>query len=165
VIVGVEKVNALAMSSPQFAAVQDLPTETGLYLLGQGGALAAGTPLTVTFENLPLHSRAPRYVALGLAALIGGLGVWLSVSARSTRGRERQLLIARRDALLAELAQLESRRREGAVSVERYQAKRQRLVSQLEQIYGELDEANLGPPEGTPSRHSGRQGGGEGVAA
>jgi hypothetical protein len=176
VIVGVEKISGLAMSSPQFAAVQDLPTENGPYLLGQGGALAAGSPLTITFGNLPLHSRAPRYIALSLAALIAGLGVWLSVSARSTRGREREALIARRDALLAELAQLERRHRDGAVPVERHQAKRQRLVSQLEGIYGELDETDAGPPEGTPSgssgrqgrtppRRSGSQGGGEGVAA
>jgi hypothetical protein len=165
VIVGVEKVGRVTMSSPQFATVTDLPTESGQYLLGQGGALSAGTPLRVTFANLPVHSRAPRYIALSLAGLIAGLGLWLSVSVRSTRGRERQALVERRDALLAELATLESRRREGAVSAERYLARRQKLVTQLEQIYGELDEANAGPPEGTPPRRSGRPGGGEGVAA
>jgi hypothetical protein len=154
VIVGLEQVNRVTMSSPQFAAVQELPTENGPYLLGQGGALPAGTPLAVTFANLPLHSRAPRYIALGLAALIFAIGIWLSVSARGTQGRERQTLIARRDSLLGELAQLEARRREGALAQERYESRRHRLVTQLEQIYGELDETSAGP-----------QGGGEGVAA
>ena len=154
VIVGVEKVTNVTMSSPQFATVQELPTENGPYLLGQGGALPAGTPLVVTFGNLPRHSRAPRYVALGLAGVIGLVGVWLAVSARSTQARDRQTLLARRDALLTELAQLEARRRDGAVSQERYAPKRQRLLNQLEQIYGELDEADAGP-----------HGGGEGVAA
>jgi hypothetical protein len=154
VIVGLEQVNRVTMSSPQFAAVQELPTENGPYLLGQGGALPAGTPLAVTFANLPLHSRAPRYIALGLAALIFGIGIWLSVSARGTQGRERQTLIARRDSLLGELAQLDARRREGALAQERYESRRHRLVTQLEQIYGELDETSAGP-----------QGGGEGVAA
>jgi hypothetical protein len=36
-VVGVEKVGNLAMSSPQFSSVTELPTENGVYLLGQGG--------------------------------------------------------------------------------------------------------------------------------
>jgi hypothetical protein len=154
VIVGVEKVGDLAMSSPQFSTVTDLPTENGVYVLGQGAALAAGTPLTVTLSNLPLHSRVPRFVAIGLALAIAGLGVWLAATARGPGQRERQALVARRDALLAELAQLESKHRDGAIGAERYEAKRHRIVSQLEQIYGELDEATAGP-----------HGGGEGMAA
>lgn len=153
VIVGLERVGSVTMASPQFATVNDLPTENGQYLLGQGGALPAGTPLAITFGNLPLHSRAPRYIALGLAAAIAGIGIWLSVSARTDRARDRQTLIAKRDSLLGELAQLEARRREGTVNQERYETRRRRLVGQLEAIYGELDEA-FGP-----------QGGGEGVAA
>lgn len=153
-IVGVEKVNNLAMASPQFNTVNDLPTENGVYVLGQGGALAAGMPLTVTFSNLPLHSRAPRYITLGLAVVIIGIGVWLSVGARTLRGGDRQTLVARRDALLAELAQLEAKKRGGTIGHERYETRRQRLVAQLEQIYGELDEASPGP-----------RGGGEGLAA
>jgi hypothetical protein len=153
-IVGVEKVTGLAMASPQFNTVNDLPTENGVYVLGQGGALAAGMPLTVTFSNLPLHSTAPRYITLGLALLIIGAGVWLSVSGRRSAGSDRQALAARRDALLGELTQLEAKRRDGGIGQERYEARRQRLVGQLEQIYGELDEASPGP-----------QGGGEGLAA
>jgi hypothetical protein len=153
-IVGVEKVTGLAMASPQFNTVNDLPTENGVYVLGQGGALAAGMPLTVTFSNLPLHSSAPRYITLGLALLIIGAGVWLSVSGRRAPGSDRHALVARRDALLGELTQLEAKRRDGGIGQERYEARRQRLVGQLEQIYGELDEASPGP-----------QGGGEGLAA
>jgi hypothetical protein len=155
VVVGVEKITGnLTMASPQFGTVNDLPTESGLYVLGQGGSLPVGTPLTITLSNLPLHSRAPRYVALGLAVAIAIAGVWLAATARNTRGRDRQALVSRRDALLSELAQLEAKRREGAVGEERYTAKRKRLMDQLEHIYAELDEAGAGP-----------QGGGEGIAA
>jgi hypothetical protein len=154
VIVGVEKVGDVAMASPQFTTVRDLPTETGAYMLGQGGVLAAGTPLNVTLSNLPLQSRVPRYIALGLALAIGLLGAWLAITPKSTRTRERHALVARRDALLAELAQLDARRRDGSISEERYTPRRQRIVNQLEQIYSELDDASTGP-----------QGGGEGVAA
>ena len=154
VIVGVEKVGTVTMSSPQFATVTDLPTENGPYLLGQGGALPAGGTLAVSFSNLPVHSAAPRYIALSLAGVIALVGVWLAVSARTTDARARQALLTRRDTLLAELAQLEAKRRDGTVSQERYEPRRQRLLNQLEQIYGELDEADTGP-----------RGGGEGVAA
>ena len=63
-------------------------------------------------------------------------------------------LAERREQLLQELTQLELRRRDGAVSAERFATRRRRLVAELEQIYGELDAAAAGP-----------QGGGEGVAA
>ena len=51
------------------------------------------------------------------------------------------------------LAALEERRRKGITDA-RSSAKRQRLLTELEHIYGELDESGAGP-----------QGGGEGVAA
>jgi hypothetical protein len=66
----------------------------------------------------------------------------------------RQALVARRDTLLGQLAQLESKRRSGASDAEAQARRRTRILGELEQIYGELDEAHPGP-----------QGGGEGVAA
>ena len=155
VIVAVEKVTAqLAMASPQFTNVREVTSEDGLYLLAEGAALPAGTPLTITLSNLPAHSRAPRFIALGLALGILGFGVWLAITGRSTRGGERAALISRREVLLGQLAQLEAKRRDGTIAADKYAARRQRLVTELEGIYGELDEASPGP-----------QGGGEGVAA
>ena len=155
VVVGIEKVaGELAMASPQLRTINDLPTETGPYLLGQGPALAAGTPLTITLSNLPAPSRTPRYVALALVLVIAGVGIWLAATARDTQGRTREALESRRGALLGELAQLEAKHRAGTIPKDRYEARRARLVAQLEQIYGELDETGAGP-----------QGGGEGIAA
>lgn len=152
IVVGVEKVGSLGLASPQFANVTELPTENGVYLLGQGGALQAGTPLTFTLSNLPLHSRTPRYVALTLALIIVAIGVWLSMNVKTTAVTDRKALTSRRDALLAELAQLEHKRREGVVT-ERADRRRQRILAELEQIYADLD-ATTGP-----------RGGGEGIAA
>jgi hypothetical protein len=154
VVVGLEKVNEVQMASPQFSSVNELPTENGPYLLGQGGALAAGTPLSITLSNLPLHSRAPRWIAMGLALTIAIAGAWFAFTARSSRGREREALAARRDQLLGELTQLEAKHRDGTVAPEKYLARRQRILAELERIYGELDDASAGP-----------QGGGEGIAA
>jgi hypothetical protein len=151
VTVGVQKIGALSVSSPQFADVRDVRTENGTtFALGNGAALAAGTPLTITLTNLPFHSRAPRYVALSLAALMVLLGGWAATRpAGDTRS-----LAERREQLLQELTQLEVRRRSGAISAERFASRRTRLVAELEQVYGEMDETAGGPA-----------GGGEGVAA
>jgi hypothetical protein len=73
---------------------------------------------------------------------------------RKTSADERQALFTRRDALMRELEDLEKRRRAGTVGGERYTTRRQRLMTELEQIYGDLEDAGQGP-----------QGGGEGIAA
>jgi hypothetical protein len=153
VTVGVQKIGALSVSSPQFTGeVRDVTTQDGkVFALGSGGALAAGTPLTVTLSNLPYHSRVPRYVTLGLAGLLilGGIGL----AVRTGVAPDARSLGDRREQLLKELTQLELRRRDGAVSADRFATRRRRLIADLEQIYGEIDSS------GAP------QGGGEGVAA
>ena len=150
-IVGVEKVGSLGLASPQFSAVTELPTENGVYLLGQGSGLQPGTPLTFTLSNLPVHSRTSRYVALALALLVAAIGVWLSLKPPMAVA-DRKALVQRRDALLAELAQLEAKRREGTIP-ERAERRRLRILDDLEHLYAELD-ATVGP-----------RGGGEGIAA
>ena len=151
-IVGVEKVGNLGLASPQFASVAELPTENGVYLLGQGAALQPGTPLTFTLSNLPVHSRTGLYVSLTLALIIAGVGGWLAMHPAASAGVDRKALVKRRDTLLAELAQLEAKRRDGTIP-ERSERRRLRIISELEQIYAELD-ATAGP-----------RGGGEGIAA
>jgi len=66
----------------------------------------------------------------------------------------RQTLVTRRDTLLSQLEQLESKRRAGTVDPNNYSTRRQRIYTELERIYGELDEVGAGP-----------EGGGEGIAA
>jgi len=151
-VVGIEKVGSLGLASPQFSSVNELPTENGVYLLGQGGAVQPGTPLTFTLSNLPVHSRTARYVTLGLALLIAAIGGWLALTPTSSAAVDRKALVSRRDTLLAELAQLEAKRRDGTIA-ERSERRRQRILGELEHIYAELD-ATAGP-----------RGGGEGIAA
>jgi hypothetical protein len=155
VIVGVEKIDGVKVTSPQFTDTKDVPTGDGtVFVLGNGPALSAGATTTVTISGLPYHSRTPRYVALSIAVGLGLLGVYLSVTGRTGRSESRQSLVARRNTLLGQLTQLESKRRAGTVDAASYATRRQRLLSELERIYGELDEAGPGP-----------EGGGEGVAA
>jgi hypothetical protein len=62
--------------------------------------------------------------------------------------------VARRETLLGQLAQMESKVRSGAADTDAQARRRSRILAELEEIYGELDEAHPGP-----------RGGGEGVAA
>ena len=155
VIVGVERIDGVKMSSPQFTTTNEVPTGDGtVFILGSGPALQAGGTTTVTLSGLPYHSNTARYFALALAVGIALLGVWLSTTGLTGRAQARQALTARRNTLLGQLAQLETKRRAGTVDSSSYATRRQRLVTELERIYGELDEAGAGP-----------EGGGEGVAA
>jgi hypothetical protein len=153
VTVGVQKVGAMSMTSPQFATTNELKTEDGMvFLVGNGPTLPAGGTLTINLANLPIHSHVPRYTALGLAALVILVGVWLG--RRTGVKEDRDALMKRRDSLMSQLEQLELKRRSGTVNADQYAARRHRMLSELEHIYGELEETGAGP-----------QGGGEGVAA
>ena len=155
--VAVEKVGALSISSPQFSTVGEVSSESGTpFLLANGPPLGAGSTLTMQLSNLPVHSRTPRVVALSLAGAIIGLGVWWAIGARPVAREPRPRLIERRDMLLAELAALEKQQRSGGPSglPPADEARRQRILAELEQVYGELDEARARP-----------RGGGEDVAA
>jgi hypothetical protein len=155
VTVGVEKVNNLSISSPQFTSTSDVTADGGdVFVLGRGPALPAGGTTRVTLSNLPVQSKVPRYVTLGLAVMLAGVGVWLAVVKRPGQDDARQALTKRRDTLLSQLEQLEVKRRAGNVDPNGYTTRRQRIMTELERIYGELDEVSGGP-----------DGGGEGVAA
>jgi hypothetical protein len=150
----IQRVGGVTFSSPQLQPGRDVVSDNGTtFASAAGTGLAAGTDVTVHLSNLPAHSRLPGYLALAFAGLIVGTGIWLSVTAG--RGDAvRQALIARRDALLTRLEELEIKRRAGKVADDRYLARRQRLITELEDVYHELDETG------------GRtQGGDEGVAA
>ena len=92
-------------------------------------------------------------LALGLALGIALFGAWLAISVDNSKPAQRAALDRRREALLAKLADLERVRRTTNLSDERYLFRRERLVRDLEQVYGEIEA--LDEPVG----------GGEGVAA
>jgi hypothetical protein len=155
ITVGVEKVGALTVSSAQLPTTTDVTTDNGtVFLLGRGSTLAANETLTVSLANVPHHSRTPRYVALGLAGAMLLFGGWLAWSGPA-RDTSKRALTNRREALLQELEQLEVRRRNGSVGPDRYATRRQQILSELEYVYGELDQQPADGPRG----------GGEGVAA
>jgi hypothetical protein len=154
VTAAIERVANVNMTSPQFSGSRDVQANDGTsYLLAEGPAIAAGGTLTLQLAGLPAHSRTPVYVGLGIALAVFAFGGWLAFNRRGQDEDLRRRLTHRRDSLLGELARLEDRRRRDGLDP-RTAARQQKLLAELEQIYGELDEANTGP-----------QGGGEGLAA
>jgi hypothetical protein len=140
VAVFTEKVGSLEMTSPHFVDRSEVKAGDGTsFLSGGGGALPAGSELTIQLTNLPHQSTWPRNMALGLAALVVGVGTWLAVRSDS-RDDSRGRLAAHRDSLYGELVKVEEQRRAGRIDDERYQSRRRQLLSQLERVYGELDD-------------------------
>ena len=154
--VAIEKIGDVSISSPQFSTVGDVTApETGTpFLLASGSALPAGSTLTMQITNLPVHSRTPVYTALALAGLVIAGGLWVGFRKGSRRDDATRRLVERREKLLSDLAGLEERRRTRGSLTSGDEARHQRVVAELEQIYGELDQVGPGP-----------RGGGKDVAA
>lgn len=129
------------ISSPQFASANEMAGDGQAFILGSGGALAAGQELTLALSGLPSRSHWGRNLSLGLAALVLLAGFWAALSARASSGdaARRASLAERRDRLMADLVRAEEQRRAGILDERRYAARYAELVAQLERVYGELD--------------------------
>jgi hypothetical protein len=144
VTVGSEKIAGLSFTSPQFSSVGDVKSDNGTtFLLASGPGIPAGGTLRMQVSGLPVKSSVPRFVALGIAFAIGLMGLWLALPGPAGARNAHTRLIARRDALLTELAQIEARSRTGR-ETPKDTARKPRVLAELEQIYGELDEASPG---------------------
>ena len=154
VLVMAQKVGDLEMTSPQFTEYDEATGGNGTpYLLGGGLGLPAGGTLTVQLNGLPVHAKWPYQTALALAATIMLIGAWVSAASRVTAVVSQKRLADKRESMLGELVKLDEQRRSGRVDGSRYASRRQRLMGELEQVYGELD-----------GMVTGRTGGGESAA-
>jgi hypothetical protein len=154
VLVMAQKVGKLQMTSPQFTEYDEATAGNGTpYLLGGGLGLPAGGTLTVLLDGLPVHAKWPYQTALVLAAMIMLTGAWFAAVSRVTGVVSQKRLTDKRESMLGELVKLDEQRRSGRVVGSRYASRRQRLMGELERVYGELDGIVVG-----------RTGGGESAA-
>ena len=138
-----QKVGDMHLLSPQMAQHREMNAEGQTYVVGQGPAIKAGEIVTFNFTGLPHAPLWPRNVALGLALLILGAGVWTSFrqgAAGQGRDKRRRKLEERRDLLFDRVTTLEERHRSGGVDARQYAIERRDLVAALERVYAELDE-------------------------
>jgi len=143
----VKKLGSTRLTSPQIANQQDMSAQGETFIAATGGAVPAGRPIVLTFEDLPHHNAAPRWIALGLAIAIAAVGAWAASRPedRAARAAERRQLLARRDKLFGELVRLEADHRSGRGNPAKYAARREELVAALEHVYGALDSDDTTP--------------------
>jgi hypothetical protein len=139
----VKKVGDVKLSSPAVAKQQDIAAEGDTFIAASGGAVAADQAVQLLLSGLPHHSGAPRIIALAFAVGIVVFGAWTATrttAAEPTGAGERKRLIARREKLLADLVRVEGELRSGRGGAKQT-ARREEIMSALEQVYGALDEA------------------------
>ena len=112
------------------------------YLLASGPRLSAGETLTFELTGLPHHSRLPSTIALILACVILGAGVWDTVVSGETDAKteRRQRLEARTEKLFADLVKIENQQRTGKIGTTKYATRHLELFTALERVYRERDE-------------------------
>ena len=136
----VQKIGAMQLVSPQIAQRREMPAEGNTYIVGQGGALKAGDTVSLTLSGLPSRLMWPRVVTVALAAVILLAGAWAAWRLpRAATSSPQRNLQGRREKLFAELASLEAQRRKGTVDPAVYAARRESLVTALEDLYRGLD--------------------------
>jgi hypothetical protein len=139
VFVGVEKVGAIQMSSPQLTDTREMTTEGGaVFIMGTGGRINADEELVINLSGIPAHSHTLRNAALGLAAIIFGVGAWFAFSPSKAHAAQDEKLRARREKLINDVVALERKRRQKPLSASE-ESKLQRATSELERVIAELD--------------------------
>lgn len=136
----VQKVGNMQLVSPQIAQRREMSADGGTFIVAQGGSIPAGGTLSLTLSGLPARPIWPRNLAVGLAVAILAAGAYAATRRPSaTEAPARRNLQGRREKLFSDLAALETQRRQGAVDPAAYAARRESLVTALEDLYRGLD--------------------------
>lgn len=136
----VQKIGNLQLASPQVGQRREMAADGGTYIVAQGGALKAGDTVSLTLSGLPSRPTWPRNMAVGVAVMILAAGAYFaSRGPRNAEPPSRRNLQGRREQLFAELAALEGQRRKGSIDAGAYAARRESLVTALEDLYRGLD--------------------------
>jgi hypothetical protein len=150
-VVIVRKNGDLKLSSAQIQRQQDTDLQGTPVIVGAGGTIPAGQPISISLSGLAHHSRTPRRIALTLAVVVVATGVWAArrrTDEGSAPGAERKRLIARRERLFQDLVRLEQDFQRGKIDSRRHSTRREELIGSLEHIYGALDTDDSLPATG-----------------
>lgn len=139
ILVAAQKAGGLVMTSPQLAGIREGDNGGQMFLVGTGGRLNEGQAVELTFSNVPAPPAWPFWSAI--AAVVAGLGwiAWALVTSGPNHARERDALVAERERLLGAIAALDAETRARGADPKR-EAKRERLMAAVEQVYARLDE-------------------------
>ncbi len=143
ILVAAEKAGGLTLSSPQLSGVREGESNGQSFIVGTGGRLAEGQTLDITFANVPAPATWPYWTATIVTASGVLWVVWAIVGGGPDRSRVERALAAERERLLAAIAALDAETRAKGVDARR-EAKRERLMAAVEQVYAQLDETANG---------------------
>jgi hypothetical protein len=147
----VRKFNDLTVTMSNEGGRREAPIEGRTYLVLNGGAVNAGGGIDLAVDGLPAHSSWPRYLALGLAALVVIVGVWAIASGASPDTQDVARLRADRAQRFGELVALE--RRVGGTA-----APDAALLEQRSRLIGEIAELDLALEPTAPPADAGTPG-------
>ena len=136
----VQKTGAMQLASPNVAQRREMSADGNTYIVAQGGAMRAGDTLSLSLSGLPSRPTWPRNLAVGLAVLILAAGAYGAsrrpAASQPASDKQRH---SRREKLFADLTALEAQRRKGAIDADAYAARRESLVTALEDLYRGVD--------------------------
>jgi hypothetical protein len=135
----VQKTADMQLTSANVAQRREMPADGNTYIVAQGGAIQPGEMLSLTLSGLPSRSSLARNVAVTLAAVILLGGAYGATRRRSAAAPAEQQRQTRREKLFADLTALEAQRRKGAIDADAYAARRESLVTALEDLYSGVD--------------------------
>jgi hypothetical protein len=135
----VQKVGSMQLTSAQVTQRREMSADGGAYIVAQGGPIPAGGMLSLSLSGLPSRPSWPRNVAVFLAVAILVVGAYAASRRPAGTPAPVKSLQNRREKLFADLAALEAQKRKGAISADSYAARRESLVTALEDLYRGLD--------------------------
>jgi hypothetical protein len=137
----------MSVESPQLPSRREANDSGKVYVMAAGPPLKAGQTFEFDITGIPSHPSWPRTVALILAVVLLSAGAWASWRRGRTSGEAaaREALQRRREAIFAQLLQIEQRSKNGVLVTPDDDARRATLIAELENIYGELDAEAGGP--------------------
>lgn len=136
----VQKTGGMQLTSTNVAQRREMSADGNTYIVAQGGAMRAGETLALSLSGLPSRPTWPRNLTVGLAVLILAAGAYGAARrAGAPEPASDKQRHGRREKLFAELTALEAQRRKGAIGAEAYAARRESLVTALEDLYRGVD--------------------------
>jgi hypothetical protein len=79
------QIGGLDITSPQLASKREMSDQNQRLIVASGPAIPAGQSMVLEITGLPHHAVWPRYVALSLATVIVGAGLWAAFIPTSRR--------------------------------------------------------------------------------
>lgn len=139
ILVAAEKTPGMSLTSPQLSGIREGESNGQTFVVGTGGRLNEGQTLELTLAGLPAPAAWPFWTAVVVTAAALLWVAWAITGRAPDRSGERKALIAERERLLTAIAALDAEARARGAD-EKRDAKRERLMAAVEQVYARLDE-------------------------